>query len=131
MNSQSEGLAGIDVDATADAEAKMQQLDAENLLESEKAPPGTRAKLYAQQNIRKEGRDNTEYEFVGGDRIAVEIKDSKIRSEEEKKVVQYERAEKQEAKEDRKEWLDFEIRKRRFVAQRRRWRLRTVECRTS
>jgi len=102
-NSQSEGLAN-DVDATADAEAKMQQLDAENLLESEKAPWDA-SEEYAQQNIRKEGRDNTEYEFVGGEWIAVEIKDSKIRSEEEKKVVQYERAEKQEAKEDRKEWL--------------------------
>jgi len=101
-NSQSEGLAS-DVDATADAEAKMQQLDAENVLENEKAPWDA-SEEYAQQNIRKEG-DNTEYEFVGGEWIAVEIKDSKIRSEEEKKVVQYERAEKQEAKEDRKEWL--------------------------
>ena len=102
-NSQSEGLAN-DVDATADAEAKMQQLDAENLLESEKAPWDA-SEEYAQQNIRKEGRDNTEYEFVCGEWIAVEIKYSKIRSEEEKKVVQYERAEKQEAKADRKEWL--------------------------
>jgi len=101
-NSQSEGLAS-DVDATADAEAKMQQLDAENLLENEKAPWDA-SEEYTQQNIRKEG-DNTEYEFVGGEWIPVEIKDSKVRSEEEKKVVQYERAEKQEAKEDRKEWL--------------------------
>ena len=99
---QSEGLAS-DVDATADAEAKMQQLDAENLLENEKAPWDA-SEEYTRQNIRKEG-DNTEYEFVGGEWIAVEIKDSKVRSEEEKKVVQYERAEKQEAKEDRKEWL--------------------------
>ena len=101
-SSQSDTLAN-DVDATADAEAKMKQLDTENLLENEKAP-WEASEEYAQQNIRKED-GNTEYEFVGGEWIPVEIKDSKLRSEEEKKVVQYERAEKQDAKEDRKEWL--------------------------
>jgi len=101
-DSQSDSLAN-DVDATADAESKMQQLDTENLLENEKAPWDA-SEEYANQNIKRE-RNGLEYEFVGDEWIPVEQKDSKIRSEEEKRVVQYERAEKQEAKEDRKEWL--------------------------
>ena len=52
-----------------------------------------------------------EYERVGDDWVLVEVRDPKQRSEEEKKIVYFEKQEKVASRDDRKSWLQARLQK--------------------